>query len=401
MQSIKTVVLKLQDYGAELDALIDSYTTGMNRVSELVHRHGRPMGSGKIQKLVYSDVRSIGLKSQMTCNICRQVAGTYKTLQEQIKTGQSKWQLIQYEPTNMIFSHQRDFTITNEYVSITTLERRKKYNFHMYQNAEQYFDGSWTYLASKLVKHKDGYYFHLSVSKEVSDPVPLTESSTFMGVDVGLNWLAVVNTTDNRARFFCGGIAKDLRSTYKTMRTRLQAKGTLSSKRMLKHLSGKERRLMASMNHNVSKQIIQFALQNGVTCIGLEDLTGIRTDTQYNCKKKNRYHKSSWSFYQLQFMIEYKAKQAGIGVEYINPEYTSQTCPRCNHIDKESRNGVNFRCTCCGYRLHSDLIGARNIELRTRIYRYTLELQGCEVNHPDECPEFVQSLKPANSFVGS
>lgn len=394
MQLIKTVVLKIYNYGDELDTLIDRYTKGMNYVSELVHDHGKPMGSGKIQKLVYDDVRSIGLKSQMACNICRQVAGTYKTLQEQVKIEQAEWQLIQYKPTNVTFSYQRDFTITKEQISITTLEGRKKYPIHMYQNAEQYFNGSWEYAASKLVKHKDGYYFHLSVSKEIADPVPLTASPTFMGVDVGMNWLAVANTTDNKNKFFCGGIAKDVRSKYKGMRRRLQAKGTRSAKRMLKYLSGKERRLMANMNHVVSKQIVQFALQNEVTCIGLEDLTGIRQNTQYKCKKKNRYHKSSWPFYQLQFMIDYKSRQLGIGVEYIDPDYTSQTCPRCYHVDKASRKGLMFTCTCCGYPLHSDLVGARNIELRTRNSRYSLELQGCEVSHPDECPEFLQSLKP-------
>jgi len=185
------------------------------------------------------------------------------------------------------------------------------------------------------------------------------------------------------------------------MRTRLQAKGTLSAKRMLRHLSGKERRLMATMNHTVSKQIIQFALDNKVNCIGLEDLTGIRTNTIHTTQKKNRYQKSSWSYHELQFMITYKAEAAGIRVEYIDPQYTSQTCPRCYHISKSNRNGLSFTCKCCGYKLHSDLIGAKNIELRTRDYRYILESQGCEANHPDECPEFMQSLKPRPSGRGS
>lgn len=394
VQLVKTVVLKLYNYGDELDTLIYGYTAGMDYVSKLVHDHGRPMGSGKIQKLVYSDVRSLGLKSQMACNICRQVSGTYKTMWEQVKIGQTEWQLIQYSPTNVTFSYQRDFTITSKEISITTLNGRKKYPFHMYKNAEQYFDGSWEYLASKLIKHKDGYYFHLSVSKDVDNPPSIVESSTFMGVDVGMNWLAVANTTDNKCKFFYGGKVKHIRSTYKGMRKRLQAKGTKSSKRMLKRLEGKERRLMASINHIVSKQIVAFAHKNQVMCIGLEDLTGIRTDTQYNCRKKDRYHKSSWAFYQLQEMIGYKAKQSNIGIEFIDPRYTSQTCPRCYHVDKNNRRGKDFICKCCGFHLHSDLVGARNIELRTRNARYTLELQGCEVNHPDECPDFLQSLKP-------
>lgn len=394
MQILKTIPLKMYDYGDELDTLVCNYTSGMNTVSHVLYDHGRPMGSGKIQKMVYADLRNIGLKSQMACNICRQVSGTYKTLKEQIKICQADWQLIQYKPTNVTFSYKRDFTITKDWVSITTLDGRKKYPFHMYHYAEQYFDGSWEFIASKLVKHKDGYYFHLCVSKEVLDAPTIEKSSTFMGIDVGMNWLAVASTTDKKSKFFCGGEAKYVRNTYKNMRRRLQAKGTKSAKRVLKHIAGKERRLMANMNHIVSKHIVKFAVQNGVTCIGLEDLTGLKTNTQYKCKKENRYHKSSWPYYQLQFMIEYKARESGISTEFVDPDYTSQTCPRCNHIDKLSRNGSNFTCTCCGYKLHSDLVGARNIEVRSRNNRYILELQGCEVNHPYECHEFMHSLKP-------
>jgi len=37
----------------------------------------------------------------------------------------------------------------------------------------------------------------------------------------------------------------------------------------------------------------------------------------------------------------------------------------------------------------------------TRNSRYSLELQGCAVSHPDECPEFLQSLKPVTSVMGN
>ncbi|MDD4255357.1 MAG: transposase, partial [Methanofollis sp.] len=203
----------------------------------------------------------------------------------------------------------------------------------------------------------------------------VTESSTFMGVDVGQNFLAVASTTDKKCRFFCGGKAKDLRNIYSTMRKRLQSKGTRSAKRMLKHLSGRERRLMTDMNHRVSKEIVRFAVQNKVDVIGLEDLTGIRDRTETSKKQRGTHH--SWTFFELQSFIEYKAREKGISTVYVDPAYTSQTCPRCNHISKNNRNGRSFVCECCGHSLHADLIGARNIESRARTYRYTLEVQGC------------------------
>ena len=93
---------------------------------------------------------------------------------------------------------------------------------------------------------------------------------------------------------------------------------------------------MTAMNHNVSKKLVQFATQNEVSVIGMEDLTGIRKRTESKVSKEFRYEHSSWAFRQLQGFVEYKAKEAGIAkVIYVNSEFTSQRrCPstNCNHI---------------------------------------------------------------------
>lgn len=377
MLTVKTIILKLDcpDTGI-LDQTIQAYTDGMNFVSTVVYNLGKPKGSVALQKVVYPTLREeYNLKSQMACNVVRQVTGTYRTLQQQVKTKKTKWQEIEFAPTNMTCSFKRDFTINGEYIGITTIEGRKTFRYTRYPYMEPYLDDSWKFGASKLVKHQDGiYYFHLCCEKE-TDTKAITESSNFMGVDVGLNFLAVVSTTDKKCKFFCGGEAKNLRNIYSNMRKRLQSKGTRSAKRMLKHLSGRERRLMTDMNHCVSKEIIEFAVQNDVDVIGLEDLAGIRNTTK--TRKKQRYNHQSWAFYELQTFIEYKAKERGITTVYIDPAYTSQTCPRCKHISKNNRHRKSFVCECCGFALHADLIGARNIESRARTVRYNLEVQGC------------------------
>jgi transposase len=56
------------------------------------------------------------------------------------------------------------------------------------------------------------------------------------------------------------------------MRTRLQSKGTLPATRMIKHLAGKEKRLMKDVNYFISKAVVKFAVENGVSVIDLEDL---------------------------------------------------------------------------------------------------------------------------------
>lgn len=49
-------------------------------------------------------------------------------------------------------------------------------------------------------------------------------------------------------------------------------------------------------------------------------------------------------------------------VETINPAYTSQTCSRCRHVDRNSRkNQALFCCTACGHTAHADVNAAKVI----------------------------------------
>lgn len=357
---------------------MQKYSKGMNYVSEIVFENGKVIPARKLQPMVYGHLReNLGLKSQVSCNIPRQVAGTYKTIVELAKIGMSYWQRVTYSSNSMTLSYKRDYDITENTVSITTFSHgRKTYRIQNYPYAMQFFREPWKFSASKVVKHKDGtYYFHLTVSQEIPDK-KIEDASTFMGIDVGMNYLAVASTTDKKCKYFAGGEIKNHRNVYKNMRARLQSKGTLSAKRVMKRLSGKEKRLMKDVNHCISKAIVNYAVENGVSVIGFEDLTGIRSRTEHKVKKKYRYHHSSWAFRQLQMFVDYKAKLAGIITEYVDPAYTSQTCFRCNHISKSNRKGLVFRCEACNYEMNADLNAANNIEHKTRDFRYILESQG-------------------------
>ena len=123
---------------------------------------------------------------------------------------------------------------------------------------------------------------------------------------------------------------------------------------------------MRDQDHKVSRAIIDEAIANGVGIIKLETLSGIRSKTRKSLKNKSRsksrkYNRSlsSWSFYRLASYIEYKARLAGIEVQYIDPAYTSQICPHCGCIHKAE--GRNYICPHCGYRGHRDRVGAVNI----------------------------------------
>lgn len=375
--SHKTLILKLANPDEDLVNTMQSYAEGMNYVSKIVFENGKVIAARRLQSTTYGYLREeLKLKSQISCNIPRQVAGAYKTLREQIKIGKTTWQLLKFRPTSMTLSYKRDFDINGDVVGITTTNSgRKLYRIMEYDHAKQYFDGSWVYTASKVCTHRDGcYYLHLGLSKNIEEP-DIEKASILMGVDVGINYLAVAST-NNKQAFFDGRRIKDMRNRYVGTRQRLQSKGTLSAKRMLKHLSGKEKRLMRDVNHVVSKKVVEFAVKNNVNVIGVEDLTGIMDRTRYKVSKDDRYRHASWAFSELQAFIEYKAKEKGILVVYVDAAYTSQSCPKCGHVAKNNRKGLTFHCEACGHSMNADLNAARNIEIRTRDFRYTLESQG-------------------------
>jgi len=73
------------------------------------------------------------------------------------------------------------------------------------------------------------------------------------------------------------------------------------------------------------------------------------------------FFRSAKALYQLQTMVEYKAKLLGVPIAYIDPAYTFQTCSRCDHIG--NRNSKSFECLTCGHVEHADVNAAFNIAL--------------------------------------
>src|SRR5258708_13712346 len=101
--------------------------------------------------------------------------------------------------------------------------------------------------------------------------------------------------------------------------------------RAVKKSQGKEARWMKNINHQLSRQIVNHAIEQGVGTIKVESLAGIRKDTTRTSRgataRKNNRMKNTWSFYQLTLFITYKAARLGIKAEQVDPAYTSPECP--------------------------------------------------------------------------
>jgi len=204
--------------------------------------------------------------------------------------------------------------------------------------------------ALRITKKSNKYIAQITL--EISEQI--TQGSNIMGVDLGIKVPAVCVTSDNKVKFIGNGREnKYIRRYFKTKRKSL---GKAKKLGVIKKISDKEQRIMQDKDHKYSRQIVDFALENNVSIIRLEELANIRNTTRTS--RKNNHSLHSWSFYRLAQFIEYKAQLVGIKVEYVDPKYTSQICPCCGKKNKAKDR--LYTCS-CGYTTHRDLVGARNI----------------------------------------
>ncbi len=372
-----------------------AYRDALNYASRIAFENNKMSSGVALQKKVYDQLRStFGLPAQMSCNVPRQVGATYKSLwtkvkqnAESIKSGKTKRrykgldQAPKFVSRTGNLNYKRDYSFVKGKVSLITLSGRIKVNYSGYYKHLELIKSGAKIGAAKIWydKAKKTYYLLVSLSLEVLELKP-EDLKQIKGIDVGQRYLAVETNTQNQSKFFSGKQVKHKASKYHKARKTLQQKGTRSAKRRLISLSGRERRFTAAVNHSISKQIV-----SSHTLIGLENLKHIRERTNRHSSKKSSFkqrkanrNQSKWSFAELHGYIDYKSILSNSLAVKVPAQLTSQCCPKCGYISQANRpnQGLIFRCVACNHELHSDLVGARNVALRTLLLRQDFESTG-------------------------
>jgi IS605 OrfB family transposase len=408
MKHIISAKLKLHTNPEQYTALRATqlaYRNALNAVSQYAFEHGKMSSARALQRDMYDCVRTVyKLPAQMACNVPRQVAATYKGLWTRAKQNAASRQAgrtrkrykgldqaPKYVSPTLTYNYQRDYSFKRDaHVSILTLEGRVVVPYTGYDKHVSQIRKGAQIGAARLWydKPKKQFYLLVSLEIEVADPTPETHKG-IVGVDIGVRYLAVTATTKGGSTFHTGKAIVPKANHYARLRKRLQKKGTRSAIRRLVAISQRERRLKADANHRVSKRIVT---QHPNSLIGLEDLTHIRERTRrrkgkHASQKQRRANAaySKWSFAELQAMIAYKAlTQKSMAIK-VDAHYTSKACPMCGHTSDGNRphKGLLFVCQNCHYTLHADLVGARNIAMRTLLIRQDWVSTGTL----SECPD--------------
>ena len=355
-----TITAKIQIIAAEtdkvlLDETMSVYRNACNYVSDYVFRT-HDLKQFSLNKALYSTLREkFNLKSQMAQSVLKTVIARYKTILE----NQNEWIKPSFKKPQYDLVWNRDYSLTQNRFSINTLNGRVKLSYFS-DGMSKYFDHTiYKFGTARLVNKHGKYYLHIPVTYEVEES-NISDICNVVGIDRGINFVVATYDSKHKSGFVSGKAIKQKRAKYSKLRKELQMRHTPSSRRRLKAIGQRENRWMQDINHQVSKALVENNPKH--TLFVLEDLSGIRNATE-RVKTKDRYVSVSWSFYDLEQKLIYKAKQNQSSVIKVDPRYTSQCCPCCGHVEKSNRSKKIhlFTCKKCGYKSNDDRIGAMNL----------------------------------------
>lgn len=235
----------------------------------------------------------------------------------------------------------------------------------------------------KLVKNEKNTRIFLLLSIDIPAKKQVLDKDVVLGVDLGIKcplYLAI--NKDDNFKMQIGDIEhfhnqrtmfqKRFKSLQKLMCTQ-GGHGRKKKLEPLEKLKEKERNWVHTQNHVYSREVIKQALKHNAGTIHMESLKDFGKGKEGYVKDEYKYLLRYWSYYELQSMIEYKAKLEGIEVKYIDPAYTSQTCSYCGERGERKKQEefvcTNPQCKRRGEKINADFNAARNIAMSKKIVK--------------------------------
>lgn len=314
-----------------------------------------------LHKAFYRTIRDeFPLSAQIVCLLNAKVADAYK-LDKKTQRKFRKHGSITYDARILALK------LPESTVSIWTVDGRAKMPFVCGEKQRTLLAYPRGEADLILRDHK----WFLNIMVEVPEDKEI-EATDVLGVDMGIVQIAYDSDGNN----YSGSKRNKVRNRNRSLRRKLQRKGTKSARRLLKKRSLKESRFARDTNHVISKRIVQTAKRTN-RAIAIEDLKGIRSRIRARKRERTKLH--SWSFAELGDFITYKAKMAGVRVVRIDPRNTSRECSKCGHTEKANRKTQSeFACKACGHTENADRNGAATIRLRGLVVVGT-----GAINHPN------------------
>ena len=370
--------------GTKFEATQNAFLNALNYVSQHAHKTGLT-SKAKLQNDLYTELRTTyGLKAQLACSVCGVVAAKYKArktakktrdkLRKRNKGKKNKKQRrafknkpIRFKKPQCELVYGRDYTIDTKRceASINTIENRVKHvpidMTELVMQCKRYGIENYEFGTAHLMHKNDKWFLYVPITFEIPEQL-FSTANDVIGVDRGLRFIVAAYRFSDGARLYIrGGRLMAYRAQVREKTQELKVKKTRSARKRLASMRGRESSFASDTNHQASKALAQFAAHEH-TVYGFEDLTGIREVTEV-VRRDRRYIQVSWGFADLFSDAEYKLLADGHSVVLVDPAYTSQRCPRCEHVSKRNRRRKyhEFRCERCNFSGNDDGVAAINV----------------------------------------
>jgi IS605 OrfB family transposase len=230
---------------------------------------------------------------------------------------------------------------------------------------------------------RKGKHWYISIQNEYeTDRLP-HESTSIVGIDMGIKRFATLSdgTVYEPLNSFKGKAEKLAKLQRKLKNKRKFSNNWKKVKAKITQCHEKIANARKDYLHKVSTEICENQAVIVVEDLKVKNMSkSSKGNSEKHGKKvaqKSGLNRSildqGWVMFVT--MLEYKQDWNGGSVLKVNAQYTSQTCPCCNHVAKENRlTQAEFVCVECGYNNNADLVGAMNV--LTRGHRGL----ACEVN---------------------
>ena len=216
-------------------------------------------------------------------------------------------------------------------------------------------DDEWRVGTAEVVYKHDEWRLHVTVTHEHHRVATKSDADTIVGVDVNEDCLALAamprdGDVQDSVVFEYPEI-KEQRHEFFTKRKRMQKAKQTSVEAVVQTA---ERDYVHDCLHKLSREVVEWVSQFPAPLIVFEDLKDMRDSIDYGTRMNRRLH--SLPFAALQELVSYKAAWEGIPSEEVDPEYTSQRCPRteCQHTERANRHKKRFKCRECAFQDHAD-----------------------------------------------
>ncbi len=307
----------------------------------------------KFSSLHYKDLEKYNIQSKYKLTAMSQACGRLAQMKKDIKKGKTpKYPYVQKSFLVSCYG----FKINGQLLSIPVGDRR---HIHIILNYH-----TQAILSDKSLKVKSFVITPDSISLCVQKEVEEIECNSTIGIDRNLRNVTVGNH-DKVTMYDMSDIpeithrAKKIISSFKRNDHRIRQK-------IYSKISNRRARRVKQFLNRISKDIVQKARESK-SIIVFEDLKGIRKLYKKGNGQGKKYRgiMNSWSFYELQRQIQYKADWKGIPVRFVSPVRTSILCPICGDRTQEDRaQHRQVWCSSCKKLMDRDIVAAMNISYK-------------------------------------